>query len=311
MERTFLKCKPFSLSLCGRIPRSRLRQLIRIARQGERRKGEIVALAPMPRPRLSVLAGIAGALLLGLAAEIAAAKQGMVHMYVERDQGMVASRVARTQRAENLVDRNAVSVMSVAQPDSDPLGQDVTLTDSLDISAPNSLWVQAGTKYGVPPLLIYAVALVESRAAIGDGQVSPQPWVVRINNHLFTGSREEITDRLQVAQMLTSGIQDVGLMQVHYGIHVEEVRNAVELLDPRTNIFVGTKILAAGLKQTSDPVMGIGYYHSHTPELARPYGTAVLTVYGRLNQLFPELAHAHKHGGMSGHGAAKKGVSQG
>jgi hypothetical protein len=29
----------------------------------------------------------------------------------------------------------------------------------------------------------------------------------------------------------------------------------------------------------------VGYYHSHTPTLARDYGTAVLTVYQRLKAL--------------------------
>ena len=37
---------------------------------------------------------------------------------------------------------------------------------------------------------------------------------------------------------------DYGLMQVRYKVHRDKVKDASELLDPRTNIHVGTKIFA-------------------------------------------------------------------
>jgi hypothetical protein len=33
-------------------------------------------------------------------------------------------------------------------------------------------------------------------------------------------------------------------------------------------------------------VLGVGYYHSHTPDLARNYGVAVMTVYQRLKTIY-------------------------
>jgi len=40
------------------------------------------------------------------------------------------------------------------------------------------------------------------------------------------------------------------------------------------------------MRETRDPVLGVGYYHSHTQQLARDYGTAVMTVYQRLKIVY-------------------------
>ncbi|MEO9079227.1 MAG: transglycosylase SLT domain-containing protein, partial [Rhodanobacter sp.] len=83
-----------------------------------------------------------------------------------------------------------------------------------------------------------------------------------------------------------SAVQDVGIMQVYYPMHREAVRDPLTLLNPRTNITVAAKILGDGMRQTRNRVLGVGYYHSHTPALARDYGTLVLSVYKRLKTLY-------------------------
>ena len=42
---------------------------------------------------------------------------------------------------------------------------------------------------------------------------------------------------------------DYGLMQIRYKVHADKVKNADELLDPKTNIFIGTRIFAQYYKQ--------------------------------------------------------------
>ena len=54
---------------------------------------------------------------------------------------------------------------------------------------------------------------------------------------------------------------------------------------------MAAKILRDGMHETSDRVLGVGYYHSHTPTLARDYGTAVLTVYQRLKAIHRPQGH--------------------
>jgi hypothetical protein len=155
----------------------------------------------------------------------------------------------------------------------------------LDIGSRQSLWSQVGKAAGVDPLLLYSVALVESKALYPDGKVAPTPWLFRVNDHLVRGERHDVQLAMAAASQFGSAVQDVGIMQVYYPMHRDAVRDPLILLNPRTNITVAAKILRDGMRQTRDPVLGVGYYHSHTPSLARDYGAAVLTVYQRLKAI--------------------------
>ena len=243
-----------------------------------------------------------------LVATVATANQGNVGMHEERVAGGAAA--GRQPPTGGFTARHPGSVLATKrQQDEAHLGPGED--GQLDLVAPDNLWAQAGARYRLDPRLIYAVALVESRAANGSGTIAPQPWIVRINGHLITGTREHVRRELQMAQILTAGIQDVGIMQVHYRIHVEEVRNALELLEPRTNIMIGAKLLAAAMAETSDPVMGVGYYHSHTPDKARYYGEAVMTVYRRLVKLYPHVADFSGGGEIGSVHGTQDGVAHG
>ena len=170
-----------------------------------------------------------------------------------------------------------VSTMDLMMPIAEP---------DLDIASQQSLWAQVGKESGVDPLLLYSVALVESRSLLPGGEVAPTPWLFRVNDHLILGERHHVQLEMAVASQLGSVVQDVGIMQVYYPMHRDAVRDPLTLLDPRTNISVAAKILRDGMHETHDPVLGVGYYHSHTPDLARNYGAAVMTVYQRLKTIY-------------------------
>ncbi|WP_254425193.1 transglycosylase SLT domain-containing protein [Rhodanobacter sp. B04] len=175
-----------------------------------------------------------------------------------------------------------VSTMDLMMPIEEP---------DLDIASRQSLWSEVGKAYGVDPLLLYSVALVESKALYPDGKVAPTPWLFRVNDHLVRGQRHDVQLAMAAASQFNSAVQDVGIMQVYYPMHRDAVRDPLALLNPRTNISVAAKILRDGMHETRDQVLGVGYYHSHTPALARDYGTAVLTVYQRLKAIHRPLAH--------------------
>jgi hypothetical protein len=169
-----------------------------------------------------------------------------------------------------------VSTMDLMMPIAEP---------DLDIASRQSLWSQIGKASGVDPLLLYSVALVESKALYPDGKIAPTPWLFRVNDHLVRGNRHDVQLAMAAASQFGSAVQDVGIMQVYYPMHRDAVRDPLTLLNPRTNITVAAKILRDGMHETHDRVLGVGYYHSHTPALARDYGTAVLTVYQRLKAM--------------------------
>jgi soluble lytic murein transglycosylase-like protein len=153
---------------------------------------------------------------------------------------------------------------------------------NLDITSPRSLWAAAGARYRIDPLLIYAVALVESKSAQADGSIAPSPWLVRVNGRMHKGSREDAERAIQMAHRLALPVQDVGIMQVYYPMHRDIEPDPMALLNPVRNIEVGTSLLRKAMQESRDPVLRIGYYHSHDVALARGYGQAVLSVYREL-----------------------------
>ena len=153
---------------------------------------------------------------------------------------------------------------------------------NLDITSPGSLWARTGARYRVDPVLIYAVALVETRGTQPDGSVAPSPWIVRINGHLHSGTRAETEHAIELAHLLAVPVQDVGIMQVYYPVHRDIEPDPIALLNPARNIDIGTRLLRKAMGETSDPVLRIGYYHSHDATLARGYGELVLNVYKEL-----------------------------
>jgi soluble lytic murein transglycosylase-like protein len=152
----------------------------------------------------------------------------------------------------------------------------------LDIASPKSLWAAAGARFRIDPLLIYAVALVESKSAQADGSIAPSPWVVRVNGRMHKGSRDDAVRAIQMAHRMALPVQDVGIMQVYYPVHRDIEPDPMALLNPVRNIEVGTSLLRKAMQETRDPVLRIGYYHSHDAQLARGYGRAVLSVYREL-----------------------------
>jgi soluble lytic murein transglycosylase-like protein len=159
----------------------------------------------------------------------------------------------------------------------------------LDISSPTSVWSQAGAEYNVDPLLLYSVALVETCTSLPDGSVAPTPWVVRIQGNLVEGSRADVVNAITQARARGLVVQDVGVMQVYYPLHSKMEPDPIALLSPKRNVEVGAQILVAAMHETNDPIMGLGYYHSHDARLAKYYGTAVNTVYHRLQQLMGRM----------------------
>lgn len=174
-----------------------------------------------------------------------------------------------------------VSTMDLMMPIAEP---------DLDISSGRSLWAQVGESTGVDPLLLYSIALVESKALNPDGDVVPTPWLFRVNDRVVRGDRQDVQLAMAEASQFGSAVPDVGIMQVYYPMHRDAVRDPLTLLNPRTNITVAAKILREDMHQTRDRVLGVGYYHSHTPELARDYGTLVLSVYQRLKVIYRPAA---------------------
>lgn len=140
-----------------------------------------------------------------------------------------------------------------------------------------------GAEYGIPPNLLYAIALTESGRELRQGVV-PWPWTLNVRGRgLRFESREAATSAL--ARLLASGERpDVGLMQVNWRWHGNLLSSPEIALDPWYNLRAGSSVLASEYEATGDWWRAVGRYHSRDPDRAARYRARVARWYGRIER---------------------------
>ncbi len=147
---------------------------------------------------------------------------------------------------------------------------------------PGYQWEKAAQSVGIDPVMLYAVALAESASHRGLNMTSPWPYAIRNgSNATYAKSKTEAEQLLNQALQESEKYQlDIGLMQINLHWHGHRVSSAAELLDPITNLTVGSSILAEAIKSSpNDLELGIGRYHSWNEDRTRWYGQRVLSIY--------------------------------
>lgn len=139
----------------------------------------------------------------------------------------------------------------------------------------------AEAKYHLPPALLGSIAKVESGRPIGsDGRVQPWPWTIDADGQaLFLDSRAAAV--AWARQGLQRGVRfmDVGCMQVDLQLHPNAFASLDQAFDPAAN----TDYAARYLRSLYDEAHGnwnlaVGWYHSHTVDLAVDYRDRVAAV---------------------------------
>ena len=137
-------------------------------------------------------------------------------------------------------------------------------------------YVLVGQQAGVPPLLLYGVALQESAKLYGPYAL-PWPWTLNVQ-----GAPKRYNSYVQaVAGMrsfLALGIRnvDAGIMQVNWGYHRDKLVDPARALDPYPNMSIGARILREQFERTGDWTRAIGGYHSPgNPQRAAAYAALV------------------------------------
>ena len=110
---------------------------------------------------------------------------------------------------------------------------------------------EAGARYRVSPLLLWAIAKAESDF---------DPAAINRNSN---------------------GTVDVGLMQVN-SIWAPQLGEAWERLDdPCTNVMTGAWILRQCIQEFGNTWQAVGCYHSRTPERNQRYATRIASILHR------------------------------
>lgn len=149
-------------------------------------------------------------------------------------------------------------------------------------------WEEAAQIAGVPPELLYSVALVETRKKSSDGFARPWPWTLTTaEGHKFYKTKADAEADLHEYISQGNVRIAVGLMQVFYAYHSHRVESPLELLDPTTNLRIGAVILRDSINRSkNDLEIGIGNYNAKDPNKARAYGRQVIDLAKNLNNYF-------------------------
>ncbi|WP_404357156.1 transglycosylase SLT domain-containing protein [Methylotuvimicrobium sp. KM1] len=126
-----------------------------------------------------------------------------------------------------------------------------------------SSYRQIAHEYGIPPRVLYSVALQESRMRLRSRQTRPWPWTLNVAG-VPRRYPTRIAAYIGLTQYLKQGIRsiDVGLMQVNWRYHQDKLGNPWQALDPYHNVRTGAKILASEYRESQDWFEAIGRYHS-------------------------------------------------
>jgi len=140
------------------------------------------------------------------------------------------------------------------------------------------------------PLLLFSLALKESRSSAGKGMVAPHPFALRNAPSGATyPARYEQAKELLHRYLREDSLTDIGIMQINYRWNGNRVQNIEHLLDPEQNIRVGAAILCESIAQyPRDIMLAIGGYHTRNPSReqdARAYARDVLYIWRSIQQL--------------------------
>jgi len=125
---------------------------------------------------------------------------------------------------------------------------------------PPPAYQRAALQAGIPPSVLFAVALHESGTTIR-GRLIPWPWTLNTDGqpHRFL-RRAEACAALRRALREYRNV-DVGLGQISLRFHSHRVQEPCELLDPFRNLAIAATILREHHTPGDDWLVAIGNYH--------------------------------------------------
>lgn len=124
---------------------------------------------------------------------------------------------------------------------------------------------------GVPPEVLYAVALTETGRKSG-GRIRPYPWAInREGQGYWFATREEALAFAE--QSLRDGRKsfDVGCVQINYRWHGQAFPSLNDMFDPEWTATYAAQFLRTLYEERGDWSAAAGAYHSLSPDKAGIY----------------------------------------
>ncbi|AEG00412.1 transglycosylase SLT domain-containing protein [Methylomonas methanica] len=118
-------------------------------------------------------------------------------------------------------------------------------------------------EHRLPADVLYSVAITESGQKLRSGKLRPWPWTLNV-----AGKALRYPTRLAAWRGLTEYLQqgvdliDIGIMQVNWRYHREQLGSPWQALEPFHNTRTGARILKREHQKTGTWKTAIGHYHS-------------------------------------------------
>ncbi len=124
---------------------------------------------------------------------------------------------------------------------------------------------------GVPPEVLYAVALTETGRKTGD-RIRPYPWAINREGqgHWFK-TREEALAFGEASLAEGRNSFDVGCVQINYRWHGHAFPSLDDMFDPEWTATYAAQFLRTLYEERGDWSAAAGAYHSLTPDKAAVY----------------------------------------
>jgi hypothetical protein len=124
----------------------------------------------------------------------------------------------------------------------------------------------------IPPMLMAAIARVESGRADGQGNVTPWPWTINAEGAgQYFPTREAAIAAVRALQAQGMRSIDVGCMQVNLHHHPDAFATLEQAFDPAANAAYAARFLNELYATTRDWTRATAFYHSQTPERGELY----------------------------------------
>jgi hypothetical protein len=139
----------------------------------------------------------------------------------------------------------------------------------------------AEAKYSLPPNLLGNIAKVESGRPIASlGQVQPWPWTIDADGQaVFLDSRAAAVAWARLGLQRGVRFMDIGCLQVDWQLHPDAFKSLDQAFDPTANADYAARYLRSlYVEAHGDWNVAVGWYHSHTVDLAEDYRDRVALV---------------------------------
>ena len=125
-------------------------------------------------------------------------------------------------------------------------------------------YARVASSHDVPPEVLYAIAIQESRPPAGyfHGISKPWPWTLNCEGKPYFLASKSIASKY-ASTLLAAGLNcDIGLMQTNWKWQKHHFSSIDEALDPFSNISVAASILREWYDKHGSWGAAVGAYHS-------------------------------------------------